>query len=152
MNINQTQRAKTRYAGKTAVLKMAEMEKNPFFMQTYGEVAKYAKASNQQLGVPVAIYKTWDMEKGEAETMVAFVVEEGFDPGELEVFETDAEEVVAGMHVGPYSALGTSHQKIMEHVQVMGKTPRLAIEEYLNDPSTTPSAELQTRIVYYLSK
>lgn len=148
MNIEQTAFPKTIYVGKTTVIKMAEMMNNPFFMDTYKAVGEHAGATQQALKTAVAIYKSWDMEKGEAETFVGFSVDEGFDAGELELLEVEAGDAMTLMHMGSYAGLGQSHKKLMDMMGEAGHTIKLAIEEYLNNPQEVEESELQTRIVY----
>lgn len=140
---------KTTYVGRTTVIKMAEMKNNPFFMESYGAVGQHAAATGQALTTAVAIYKSWDMEKGEAETFVGFAVADDFDAGELERLEVEAGDAMTLMHMGSYDGLGGSHQKLMGEMKEAGHTIKLAIEEYLNSPNdVADESELQTRIVY----
>ena len=149
MNIEQTNHPKTTYFCNTTFIKMAEMKGNPFFMETYGAVGKHAEETGQALGTAVAIYKSWDMEKGEAETFVGFSVEDGFDAGALERLEVEASDAMTVMHLGSYDGLGQSHQQLMGAMKEAGHTIKLAIEEYLNSPhDVADESELKTRIVY----
>lgn len=148
MKIEQTKHPKTSYVGRTTTIKMAEMKNNPFFSESYGAVGKHAESTGQQINMAVAIYKSWDMEKGEAETFVGFSVPEGFDAGELERLEVDACDAMSLMHLGSYDGLGKSHQMLMHAMKEAGHTIKLAIEEYLNNPHDVAESELQTRIVY----
>lgn len=131
------------------MIKMAEMKNNPFFMETYGAVGQHAAATQQALNTAVAIYKSWDMEKGEAETFVGFSVADDFDAGELERLEVEAGDAMTLMHMGAYDGLGGSHQQLMNAMKEGGHTIELAIEEYLNNPNEVENeADLQTRITY----
>lgn len=149
MSIEQTSVPKTIYVGKTTTIKMAEMKNNPFFMETYGAVGKHAQSTGQAVQTAVAIYKSWDMEKGEAETFVGFSVAEDFDARDFERLEVDAGDAMTLMHMGSYDGLGQSHQKLMGAMKEAGHTIKLAIEEYLNNPEEVEDeSKLETRIVY----
>ena len=149
MSIEQTAFPKTTYVGKTTTIKMAEMKNNPFFMETYTAVGQHAGATQQALNTAVAIYKSWDMEKGEAETFVGFSVPDAFDAGDFERLEVDAGDAMSMMHAGSYDGLGQSHQQLMGAMKEAGHTIKLAIEEYLNNPQEVENeADLQTRITY----
>ena len=140
---------KTTYIGKTTVIKMAEMKNNPFFMETYTAVGTHAGSTGQVLKTAVAIYKSWNMEKGEAETFVGFSVDDSFDAGNFERFEVEAGDAMSMMHMGSYDGLGASHQQLMGRMGEAGHTIKLAIEEYLNNPhEVQDESELQTRIIY----
>ena len=149
MNIEETQFPKQTYVGNTTTIKMAEMKDNPFFQETYSAVGKYAGVTNQEIGTAVAIYKSWSIEKGEAETFVGFSVAEDFDTGEFERFDVEASNALSLMHLGSYDGLGESHQLLMRARREAGHTVKLAIEEYLNSPDETKDVTaLRTRIHY----
>jgi effector-binding domain-containing protein len=148
MNIEQINLPKTTYVGMTTTIKMAEMKNNPFFMETYSAVGAHAGKTNQALGTAVAIYKSWDMQKGEAETFVGFSVEDDFDVGSFERFEVDSGNAMTLMHMGSYDGLGESHQKVMAAMKEASHVTKLAIEEYMNNPNEVDESELQTRIIY----
>ena len=67
------------------------------------------------------------------------------------------EEVVAGeiggcvaavgMHVGPYGKLVETYGRMQSWIEGLGREPSTILwEAYLNDPDTTPPAELRTEI------
>lgn len=149
MAIEQTSFPKTTFVGKTTTIKMSEMKNNPFFMETYQAVGKHAASTEQSLKTTVAIYKSWDMEKGEAETFVGFSVDDSFDSSDFERLEVDAGDAMTLMHMGSYDGLGGSHKQLMGTMAEAGHTIKLAIEEYLNNPSEVEDeSALQTRITY----
>lgn len=151
MDIQKKDFQKRWVVGRTKPIKMSEMKDNPHFMETYSAVGKYAQESGQQITSAVAIYKSWDMEKGESEVMPGFFVDEGFNPGEFELFEVPAGTALVGVHEGDYMNLGKSHETMMAAAKEEGTYPKLVLEEYLNMPGPdTPVEDLRTNIYQYL--
>jgi effector-binding domain-containing protein len=66
-------------------------------------------------------------------------------------------EILAGkhaacLHVGPYAQSVPAYDALARWTEENGYTPTgVAFEFYLNDPTQTPQAELQTRIVFPLA-
>lgn len=152
MNIEKQSLPAATYAGKTAKIKISELQNNPIFMEVYGAMGTYAGESGQtdKLGSAAAIYKSWDPKNDETELMPAFAVREGFDFGDFEKFDVSAGEALVGTHKGSYSGLKSAHEAVMKAVEEGGYTAKLTIEEYVNDPSKVSEEELETRIVYYI--
>lgn len=152
MNIEKQSLPAATYAGKTAKIKISELQNNPIFMEVYGAIGKYAGESGQQskLGSAVAIYKSWDQKGDETALMPGFVVQNGFEFGDFEKFVVEAGEAIVGTHKGPYSGLKDAHAAVMKAVEEGGYTAKLTVEEYVNDPSTVAEENLETRIIYYI--
>jgi len=56
-------------------------------------------------------------------------------------------EVVEGLHTGPYSGLGQTHQALWGHMEAEGMSPISPVwEVYLDDPTDTDEASLRTAI------
>lgn len=57
------------------------------------------------------------------------------------------------LYKGPYEAVGPTYAKVMEFIAANGYRPAGPImEQYLNDPMSTPTAELLTEIIVPIAK
>lgn len=66
--------------------------------------------------------------------------------------ELPAGEYAALSHVGPYDGLGDSWNALMGQVVAEGRVPAFPFfEAYVNDPRTTPPAELRTDLMVRLA-
>jgi effector-binding domain-containing protein len=71
--------------------------------------------------------------------------------GEVLASEIPAGKAAECLHVGPYDQLGVAYEALQQWMTANGYTPSgVAYEFYLNDPQSTPAAELQTQVVFPL--
>lgn len=119
--------------------------------QAYGAIMAYAgRLGLQPGGAPFVAYYNMDMEDLDME--IGFPFEQP-PPGEGSVLagEIPGGKAAACLHVGPYDQLGGAYDALNKWMQANGHTPTgVAYEFYLNDPQTTPPAELRTQLVFPL--
>jgi len=71
--------------------------------------------------------------------------------GEVLAGEIPAGKAAGCLHVGPYDQVGGAYEALQKWMEANGHTPSgVAYEFYLNDPQSTPAAELQTQVVFPL--
>jgi effector-binding domain-containing protein len=121
--------------------------------RAFGAIAAYlSEVSQAPAGPPYAAYYNMDMQHLD--------VEMGFPtaarlPGRGEIVSG---EIAGGrkascVHVGPYDKMNVAYDALTRFVQERGDTPTgVAYEFYLNDPTQTPAAELQTLVVFPLKR
>ncbi len=105
-------------------------------------------------GPPLSIY--YDFGAEEIKYGVAFPIAaadkqklDGRD--DVNVSETYAGGALKLVHVGPYDTLVESYNKMMAHLDSEGLAPSGPTwEVYMNDPATTPPADLITEIYFPL--
>ena len=72
--------------------------------------------------------------------------------GEVLAGEIPAGKAAECLHVGPYDQLGAAYEALQKWMMTNGYTPSgVAYEFYLNDPQSTPAAELQTKVMFPLT-
>ena len=71
--------------------------------------------------------------------------------GEVLAGEIPGGKAAGCLHVGLYDQVGAAYEALQKWMQVNAYTPSgVAYEFYLNDPRSTPVAELQTQVVFPL--
>jgi effector-binding domain-containing protein len=101
-------------------------------------------------GPPFAAYYNEDMQDLDVE--IGFPVSRGL-PGkdDIEASEIPGGKVATCLHTGPYSEIEQAYNALSRWMQDNGyEATGVAYEVYLNDPSETPSKELQTQIAFPL--
>ena len=119
--------------------------------QAYGAVFQYASQLGfQPSGAPFVAYHNMDMQDLDME--IGFPYAQKL-PGKGNVVagEIPGGKAAACLHVGPYDQLGAAYEALHKWMGANGYVPTgVAYEFYLNDPQTTPPAELQTQVVFPL--
>jgi effector-binding domain-containing protein len=91
-----------------------------------------------------------DMQDLDIEIGFTFAQELGGE-GEVLAGELPGGKAAGCLHVGPYDQVGAAYQALQKWMEANGHTPSgVAYEFYLNDPQSTPAAELQTQVVFPL--
>jgi effector-binding domain-containing protein len=129
---------------RTSQANMPETFGNSFsaIVQYLTELGEHPKAA------PFAAYYNMDMEDLDVE--IGFPIFKGLpEKGPIKSSEIPAGEYAACTHTGPYNEIGLAYQALTDWTQANGYLPTgVAYEYYLNDPTTTPPQELQTRVVF----
>jgi len=117
--------------------------------QAYGEVWQYASQLGlQPSGAPYVAYYNMDMKDLDIE--IGFPYERELPgKGNVAAGAIPGGKAATCLHVGPYPELGKAYEALHAWMAANGHTPTgVAYEIYLNDPQTTPPAELQTQLVF----
>lgn len=125
--------------------------------ETMGKLYNEIAAHMQQEGIPFAgapfaLYHNMDME--------ALDVEIGFPVhgpvkglGKIQAGTLPGGKALCTLYTGPYSGIEKPYGELMDYIQQHKlKTASVSYEYYLNDPETTPEAELQTEIYFPLEE
>jgi effector-binding domain-containing protein len=117
----------------------------------WGTIMKYTgRIGVQPSGPPFVAYHNMDMQDLDLEIGFPFV-EKLRGEGEVLAGEIPAGEAAGCLHVGPYDQVGAAYEALQKWMAANGHTPSgVAYEFYLNDPQSTPAAELQTQVVFPL--
>jgi len=124
--------------------------------EAYGKIlAAMGAMGLEEDGPPLAITHAFDP-KGEwvfdAAIPVKSVPSEASANDEVKVGATPAGRVVKAVHVGPYTAMHTTYEKIAAFMRANGlKEGPLSWEEYVSDPGSTPPEKLITNIYYQVA-
>lgn len=104
----------------------------------------------QPSGPPFVAYRNMDMQDLDLEIGVPFSQKlEG--EGEVLPGEIPGGRAAGCLHVGPYNQLRAAYDALQKWMEANGHTPSGVVYEfYLNDPQTTPAAELQTQVIFPL--
>jgi effector-binding domain-containing protein len=119
--------------------------------QAYGAILQYAgRLGFQPSGAPFVAYYNMDM--ADLDMEIGFPFEQKPEgEGNVLAGEIPGGKAAACLHVGPYDQVGAAYEALQEWMQANGCVPAgVAYEFYLNDPGTTPPAELQTQVVFPL--
>ena len=120
---------------------------------SYGRVAIFVSANGLRLaGQPLAITNYWD-ERGfgfDAGIPVTGAPARGVGPDSpVRMGETYGGRVVRAVHIGPYTGLRKTHEKIQAFVAAHRlENNGRSWEVFISDPGNTPEQELITEIYY----
>jgi effector-binding domain-containing protein len=119
--------------------------------QAYGAVMAYAgQLGIWPAGAPFVAYHNMDMADLDMEIGFPFA-ERQAGQGAVLAGEIPGGKAAACLHIGPYDRLGGAYGALNEWMEANGYAPTGVVYEfYLNDPETTPPAELQTQVVFPL--
>lgn len=119
--------------------------------RAYGAIMQYAgQLGAQPDGAPFVAYHNMDLTDLDMEIGFPFA-QRLTGQGHILAGEIPGGKAAACLHVGPYDQLGAAYAALGEWMQAGGHMPAgVAYEFYLNDPQTTPPAELQTQLVFPL--
>jgi effector-binding domain-containing protein len=119
--------------------------------QAYGAILQVAgQLGFQPSGAPFVAYYNMDM--ADLDMEIGFPFEQKPEgKGNVLAGEIPGGKAAACLHVGPYDQVEAAYEALQEWMQANGCVPAgVAYEFYLNDPGTTPPAELQTQVVFPL--
>lgn len=121
------------------------------FGQGYGQIAQYlGELGEQPMGPPFAAYYNMDMENLDLE--LGFPVARDLPGrGEITPGQIPGGQMATCLYTGPYDDIEGAYTALTHYVEENGyQTTGVAYEFYLNDPTETPPAELQTQINFPL--
>lgn len=119
--------------------------------QAWGAILQHAGQSGvQPSGPPFVAYHNMDMQDLDLEIGFPFA-QQLKGEGEVLAGEIPGGKAAECLHVGPYDQLGATYGALQQWMTANGYTPSgAAYEFYLNDPQSTPAAELRTQVVFPL--
>lgn len=139
--------AKTFYGRKVKL----SFDKLPaFFGLAYGSIGEaLGKAKAQPIGMPKAIYFTFDEKTMVTDVAAVMEVANGTKLEGVEKFETPAGKVLLIEYFGAYEKSANAHYAMDAYMKANGLTQTFVLEEYANDPMTEKdTAKWQTNIFY----
>lgn len=121
-----------------------------FFGTSYGKIGvALAKAKAQPIGMPKAIYFTFDEKTMVTDVAAVMEVANGTKLEGVEKFETPAGKVLLIEYFGAYDKSANAHYAMDAYMKEKGLTQSFVLEEYANDPMTEKdTAKWQTNIFY----
>lgn len=139
--------AKTFYGVKD---KLSFEKLSEFFGTSYGKIGEaLGKAKAQPVGMPKAIYFTFDEKTMITDVAAVMEVANGTKLDGVEKFETPAGKVLLIEYFGAYEKSANAHYAMDAYMKEKGLTQSFVIEEYANDPMTEKdTAKWQTNIFY----
>lgn len=121
-----------------------------FFGTSYGKIGDaLGKAKAQPIGMPKAIYFTFDEKTMVTDVAAVMEVANGTKLEGVEKFETPASKVLLIEYFGAYDKSANAHYAMDAYMKQKGLTQTFVLEEYANDPMTEKdTAKWQTNIFY----
>jgi len=126
-------------------------EKLPvFFGISYGKIGEaLGKAKTQPIGMPKAIYFTFDEKTMVTDVAAVMEVANGTKLIGVEKFETPTGKVLLIEYFGAYDKSANAHYAMDTYMKEKGLAQTFVLEEYANDPMTEKdTAKWQTNIFY----
>ncbi len=120
--------------------------------KSYGKLMQYlGELGETPAGAPYVAYFNMDMQNLDME--IGFPVLSPLPgKGELQAGFLPAGKSAACHYTGPYNEVASAYNDLSAWIAAQGVQPTgVAYEFYLNDPQTTPPAELQTLILFPLA-
>jgi effector-binding domain-containing protein len=116
--------------------------------QAYGDIMRHAgQVGAQPSGAPFVAYRNMDMDDLDLEIGFPFA-QPVAGGGQVLAGEIPGGQAVTCVHVGPYDELHAAYDALHDWMTENGHAPAgAAYEFYLNDPQTTPPAELRTQLL-----
>jgi effector-binding domain-containing protein len=147
-NIEETQWDAKTFYGKKETLSFEKIA--AFFGTTYGKIGEaLGKAKAQPIGMPKAIYFSFDEKTMVTEVAAVMEVANGIKLEGVDKFETPAGKVLKIEYFGAYDKSANAHYAMDAYMKEKGLTQTFVIEEYVTDPGTEKdTAKLQTDIFY----
>ncbi|MES2566031.1 MAG: SRPBCC family protein [Bacteroidota bacterium] len=139
--------AKTFYGKKETL----SFDKLPaFFGSSYGKIGEaLGKAKAQPIGMPKAIFFSFDEKAMITEVAAVMEVANGTKLEGVEKFETPAGKVLKIEYFGAYEKSANAHYAMDAYMKEKGLTQTYVIEDYVTDPGTEKdTAKWQTDIFY----
>lgn len=121
-----------------------------FFGTSYGKIGEaLGKAKTQPIGMPKAIYFSFDEKTMMTDVAAVMEVANGTKLEGVEKFETPAGKVLVIEYFGDYNKSANAHYAMDAYMKEKGLTQNFVIEEYANDPMVEKdTAKWQTNIFY----
>ena len=121
-----------------------------FFGMSYAKIgAALGKAKAQPIGMPKAIYFSFDEKTMITDVAAVMEVANGTKLEGVEKFETPAGKVLLIEYFGAYDKSANAHYAMDAYMKEKGLTQSFVLEEYANDPMTEKdTAKWQTNIFY----
>jgi effector-binding domain-containing protein len=121
-----------------------------FFGNSYHKIGEaLGKAKAQPIGMPKAIYFSFDEKTMMTDVAAVMEVANGTKLEGVEKFETPASKVLMIEYFGAYDKSANAHYAMDAYMKEKGLTQSSVIEEYANDPMTEKdTAKWQTNIFY----
>lgn len=121
-----------------------------FFGNSYHKIGEaLGKAKAQPIGMPKAIYFSFDEKTMMTDVAAVMEVANGTKLEGVEKFETPASKVLMIEYFGAYDKSANAHYAMDAYMKEKGLKQGLIIEEYANDPMTEKdTAKWQTNIFY----
>ncbi len=141
--------AKTFYGVKEKL----SLDKLPaFFGTSYGKIGEaLGKAKAQPIGMPKAIYFTFDEKAMVTDVAAVMEVANGTKLDGVEKFETPAGKVLLIEYFGAYEKSANAHYAMDAFMKEKGLSQSFVLEEYVTDPmAEKDTAKWQTNIYYIL--
>ncbi len=119
--------------------------------QAYGAIMQHAgKLGAQPAGAPFVAYYNMDMQDLDIEIGFPFA-QKVKGQGNVQAGEIPGGQAATCLHVGPYDKVGGAYEALQQWLQANRREATgVSYEFYLNDPQTTPPADLQTQVVFPL--
>ena len=119
--------------------------------QVYGGIMQHLESKRSfPAGPPFAAYYNMDMQDLDVEIGIP-VSGAMAGTGELQAGEIPGGRFAACIYTGPYHEISAGYNALAEWMEAQGlKSSGLALEFYLNDPTSTPPAALQNQILFQL--
>ncbi len=144
--VQEIDRAATKYAGNKEIVKMADM--HTYFMENMPKIGEAAK--DMAAGAPSALYWDWDTVNHQSEMTVAMPISGDVAPDGYEVYEQPEGKYLLVDYYGDYSQSEAAHGTIGAYMGANGLRMNGAVmEEYLTDPGVEmDTTKWHTRIYY----
>ena len=117
----------------------------------YGKIMQYmGELGEPPAGAPFVAYYNMDMQDLDIE--IGFpVLRALLGKADIQACEIPAGKAATCLYTGPYNEIPPAYNDLSAWISQQGYRPSgVAYEFYLNDPQHTPSAELQTLILFPL--
>jgi effector-binding domain-containing protein len=121
------------------------------FGEAYAALEKYlAELKEQPAEAPFTGY--FNMNMFSLDMAIGFPVHRALPGnGKIVPFELPGGKAASCLYVGPYNKVSSAYKELDQWIRANGyKATGICYEFYLNDPTVTPQAELQTRIEFPL--
>jgi len=116
--------------------------------ETFQSVYGFMSGKQIAPGAALSVYTTYDPEKMTFRAGFSVSPDDAAKAGgAVKADATPAGRVLTFTHVGPYAELRNSYAKMMTYMESNGLQPSApSWEIYVNDPATTPSDKLETKV------
>ncbi len=124
-----------------------------FFGNSYAKIGEaLGKAKAQPIGMPKAIYFSFDEKTMVTEVAAVMEVANGTKLDGVEKFETPAGKVLKIEYFGSYEKSAAAHYTMDAYMKEKGLTQTFVLEEYITDPMTEKDTAKWQTDIYYLVK
>ena len=121
--------------------------------EAFGALVGFVEAQGIAMtGPPMSIYHGFGETEATFDVAIAVSAadaERAAGHADIKGGATHAGRALKAVHVGPYNRLVDTYGQVMAHMETEKITPKApSWERYMNDPSSTPEAELVTEIYF----